>query len=130
MFACLALSVQSTVAETAPTTQDAKADVITVSHDAVALRPVILTENKIIAEGVQLVPQSESLASQIQRLHGQMLGLETTITHDVAPVHRSSFTYRELWEQYGDLSERLGSKEAAVNHATGPLVDAWAPTPT
>lgn len=128
VFACLALSAQSAVAETAPTTQDAKAGVITVSYDAEALRPVVLTENKIIAEGVQLVPESESLASQIERLHGQMLGLATTITHDAADaalVHRSSFTYRELSEQYGDLIERLGRQEAAVNHATDPLVDAW-----
>jgi hypothetical protein len=71
VFACLALSAQSAVAGTGPSTVDLRA-VATASHDAEALRTVVIAEKQIIVEGVQLVPQAAPLARRAERLLGQI----------------------------------------------------------
>ena len=111
VFGYLALSAQSTVAETAPV--DLKPAVITVHHDAEAMRPVIVTETKIVDEGVQIVPQAESLASRFERLNSQLLKLDGRLIH-TSPV--------ELVQH--DVSN-IARDEAAVNVATTPLLNAF-----
>ena len=65
----------------------------------------------MILKGWRLVPQSESLASQLERLHKQMLGLDLAITHDAALVRRVSFTYRGYGNSVRVLAKGLVARK-------------------
>lgn len=82
VFACLALRAQSASAQTAPVQLQLASAVITAGNDAQILRPIIIDEQKIIVQGVKLVPQSVSLALPAERIGQQMLRLESAITFE------------------------------------------------
>lgn len=82
VFGCLALSAQSASAQTAPVQLQLASAVITAGNDAQVVRPIIIEEQKIIVQGVQLVPQSASLALPAERMGQQMLRLESAITFE------------------------------------------------
>jgi hypothetical protein len=82
VFAALAMSVQPAAAQTV----NLRTAVITAGHDAQALTPVVVAERRIIAQGVLLVPQSVSQALPVMRLNGQILKLDSAITHEAARV--------------------------------------------
>jgi hypothetical protein len=82
VFAALAMPVQPAAAQTV----NLRRAVISAGHDAQALTPVVVAERRIIAQGVQLVPQSASQALQVMRLDGQLLKLDSAITHEAARV--------------------------------------------
>lgn len=132
-LACLALSAPSAVASTVPVTLDLQADVITAAHDGEALHAIVLTEKQIIAEGVQLVPQSEPLALQVQRLNAQILTVESAIKHEATVVsgvgHINSPTGEHKIEAAAtDVRRFIGQishHEAAAKKATSPLVQSF-----
>jgi hypothetical protein len=82
VFACLGLSAQSASAQTAPAQLQLASAVITAGDDAQVLRPIIIEEQKIIVQGVQLVPQSAPLAKPAKRIGQQMLKLDSAITFE------------------------------------------------
>lgn len=124
VFGCLALSAQSAVAETAPTTQDLKTEIINVSHDAQVLHTVILSEEQVIAEGVNLVPQAEPLALHVVQPDNEILRLAHLVTHDAFVVQTGGnvgIATTDVRRLIGNISH----DQVAVNAAMPPLVSAF-----
>jgi hypothetical protein len=124
-FGCLALSAQSAVASTGPSVD--RADVTTASRDAEALRTVVIAEKQIIAEGVQLVPQSAPLARRAEQLLREIANAASAVILDAQafdslgkannPSDRAYFLDRMRNEIRSSLAW-----EAAARGITPPLV--------
>jgi hypothetical protein len=124
MFGCLALSAQSAVAETAPTTQDLKTDIANVGHDAQVLHTVILSEKQIIAEGVDLIPQAKPLAFHVVQPDNKILSLAHLVRHD-ATVVATGGNVGTATTDVRRLIRGISHDQGAVNTAMSPLVNAF-----
>lgn len=131
VFAGLALSAESAVAGTGPSTVDLGA-VATASHDAEALRTVVIAEKQIIVEGVQLVPQAAPLARRAERLLRQIGNAASAVILDAQSYDRLVKTMDP--GRRADILEHMRTDirwsllyEADVRGITLPLVRFFSP---
>ncbi len=125
MFGCLAISAQSAVAATTPQTQDLRTEVITVGHDAQVLQTVIIAEKQIIAEGVQLVPDSvKPLASHVVRQDNHILTLAHGIRDEI-PIVRHGGNVQTAARNVRETALGIQRSEADLNGARSHLISAF-----